>query len=336
MVDGEIAVSGGEIAVTRWDGDAGLSPVQRWARDEARRLVTRRTATATIPVSDPVVRRALVRDVVGGDDDDGDGGGGDVSEFTVTVPLVAARCPAVIRYGTSAAYRGLVGEQCPAPAGSRTDHLGYGHCAFHGGRRGRRRILGAWLMGHAYGRELNCTPWEGLLRAVRIAAGKVAYCETVLAGALHDRELEGRVRRVEPERDPETGKTVTGGVGLLLDPDTGEPLGVGQFRDRSWWVTRSELWTDRLARYSKMAIDAGVAERLVAQLGEEAQLVAQTLLNVITDPALDLSEHQLEVARARLRRELLALDEREANGGGGGGDYGDGGGGRVIEGRLTG
>jgi len=158
-------------------------------------------------------------------------------------------------------------------------------------------------MAHRFAQELNCTPWEGLLRAVRIAAGKVSYIQWVLAQALDDRELEGRL-----ERRDVVGEGDVGPARLLVDPDTGEPLGVGHggFRDRSWWVLKEELWVTNLARFSKMAIDAGVAEALVKLQQDEVAAIAQVLTRTLGELGLD--ETQTARARGIMRRELLALE----------------------------
>ena len=102
---------------------------------------------------------------------------------TLNVP----RCPAVVQRGVR------IGFGCLSPAGYRTNHFGVGRCAVHRGNRRYEVARGAWDVAHAFARELDCSPWEGLLRAVRVAAGKVVYAEWVLGEAAHDRELEGRV-----------------------------------------------------------------------------------------------------------------------------------------------
>lgn len=150
-------------------------------------------------------------------------------------------------------------------------------------------------MGHAFGAELDTTPWEGLLRAVRIAAGKSAYCEWVLSKASHDLELEGRFGQSEE--------------GTLLHPDTGEPLGGGQLRNLSWWVAKSELWHDRLARTSKMAIDAGVAKWQIERMEAEANSLARVLNAVLEGMADEITEAQSTRMRQLMRNELLALDQ---------------------------
>lgn len=201
------------------------------------------------------------------------------------------RCGAAITRGS---WRG---RTCVQAAGQGTVHLGAGRCVAHGGAKRRGRAEAAWMVAHSFARELDVSPWEALLRAVRIAAGKVAYCEWVLSQASSDLELEGRFGRTED--------------GLLLHPDTGEPLGAGQVRDLSWWVGKSELWTDRMARYSKMAIDAGVAERLVQQVELDGQAMGRVLTAALGELEGQVSEDVVARVRSVMRSELLAIETEQ-------------------------
>lgn len=156
-------------------------------------------------------------------------------------------------------------------------------------------------MAHRFAVELEVSPWEGLLKAVRIAAGRVAYIEWVLSQAKDDLELEDRfATRVVGEGESGAGQTI------LLHPDTGEPLGVGEFRRLGWWVQQGELWTDRLAKYSKAAIDAGVAEQIVQAQRLQVSLMARPVNAALS--ALGLTPEQEQIARAAMRRELQAIE----------------------------
>jgi hypothetical protein len=156
------------------------------------------------------------------------------------------------------------------------------------------------MMAHAFAAQLNVSPWDALLLTVRICAGKVAYCEKVLSEAADDRELDGRWARNED--------------GILVDPTSGEPLGVGAFQDRSWWVAKSEYWTRELAKTAKMAIDAGVAERLVEAQVLQVQLIARPIEKALA--ALELSPEQEARARSAMRQELVAIETEQARQGG--------------------
>lgn len=180
------------------------------------------------------------------------------------------------------------GNVCKNRAGAGTNHLGAGPCSQHGGggRLGSRE--GAWIVAHGFARQLDVTPWEGLLVAVKIAAGRVAWIEAKLAGATEDRQLEPVNNEAisEPGRDADHDGT-----------------------NLSYWVKQAEVWHDRLARVSKLAIDAGVAERLVRQLELEAQLMLRAT-NLTLDE-LGLDDDTRRRALGIMSRNLLALEAQE-------------------------
>jgi len=146
-------------------------------------------------------------------------------------------------------------------------------------------------MAHAFADEYDLSPWESLLYVIRITAGRVRYCEQVLSGA-RDHEIEGKP-------DP-TGQveTVVGGPN-----DGAEVAG----KDLRWWVETSERERILLAKVSKAAIDAGVAQLLVEQELNAGRLLADSHIRVFR--ALEeagLSGEMLEVAREVMQRELAS------------------------------
>lgn len=138
--------------------------------------------------------------------------------------------------------------------------------------------------------------------SVRIAAGKVAYIEHVLGTAKDDLELEGRAVRSESMGD---------GQSLLIHPDTGAPLGVGEYRDLSWWVEKGEIWHDRLARCAKMAVDAGVAAWQVENTQLEAQKIIRVLNAVIEGLEGNITDDVAIKMRSLMRNELLMIDREQ-------------------------
>ena len=124
-------------------------------------------------------------------------------------------------------------------------------------------------MAHGFARALDVTPWEALLTAVKIAAGRVAFIEMKLGEAYSDDQLK-------PEGD------------------------------LAWWVRQSEVWHDRMAKVAKMAIDAGVAERLVRQVELEAELMLKAATSTFSELGLD--DSQRERALAIMSRHLLELE----------------------------
>lgn len=197
-------------------------------------------------------------------------------------PHDRTRCFARIGSGLRA------GEPCMREAGAGTSHLGVGHCKMHGGDSVQGRREGAWIMAHAFARALDVTPWEGLLTAVKIAAGKVAFCEHKIGTATEDRQLE--------------------------PPDNKSPSEAARTQDYQgtnlfFWVKMAELWHDKLAKVSKLAIDAGVAERLVRQLELEARIMLQATHRTLDE--LGFSDDEKQRAVVIMSRNLLALEAEE-------------------------
>lgn len=215
------------------------------------------------------------------------------------VPDTSARCGVWITAGP------LRGRRCPRFAGESTPHYGAGTCGMHRGNLAYERALGAWLMAHGFAQQLDVSPWEALLLSVRIAAGKVAYIESVLSTAKNDLELEGRA--VDRTDGPGASGASAGVLGrLLVHPDTGEPLGVGEYRDLSWWVDKGEYWHAQMARCAKMAIDAGVAQYLVEKNEHEAMTIVRVLNDAIA--GANVTEEQAVAMRAAMRASLERID----------------------------
>lgn len=183
------------------------------------------------------------------------------------------------------------GDLCSRNAGAGTEHAGIGRCSRHGGNRPDGIREAAWVVAHGFATALDVTPWEGLLWAVRIAAGRVAFCEQKLGTAWSDRQLE-----------PESGSY--GAAGRLGEDESGA---AGQ--NLNYWVKQAELWHTKLAQVSKLAIDAGVAERLVRQLELEAQLMLRA--TKLTLDELGLSDEDRARALGIMSRNLLALEAEE-------------------------
>jgi hypothetical protein len=146
-------------------------------------------------------------------------------------------------------------------------------------------------MAHKFAEELDVSPWEALLLVIRITAGRLRYIESVLASAVDDKELEGRVDEDEPTGVSEDGQLTTG-------------------RNLTWWVEKSEEERDRLAKVSKAAIDAGVAQLLIEKELRQGEALAATFVKVVEEmEAAGMSEEVLEVARTVMRGQLqLALE----------------------------
>jgi len=170
---------------------------------------------------------------------------------------------------------------CDKRAGWGTVHEGAGYCRWHeklvdgkmAGGDGYRGRTGAWVMAHGFARALDVSPWEALLTAVKIAAGRVAFIEAKLGEANRDEDLmpEGEL---------------------------------------AWWVRQAEMWHDRMAKVAKMAIDAGVAERMVRQVELEAEMMLKA--TQLTFAELGLDDVTRERALGMMGKHLLELESAEA------------------------
>lgn len=160
---------------------------------------------------------------------------------------------------------------CRRQAGSGTDHPDVGYCAAHGGNSRFERARAGFLMAHGLAGQLDVTPWEALLRAVRTAAGQAAWYDAMIAGAPDD-------EAVKP-----------GGT--------------------HWpWVQGSERMHLATARYAKMAIDAGVQRVLVERVQVQAQQLAGLVTGVLDELEDEVPAELLARVRGRLRVELTRLD----------------------------
>jgi hypothetical protein len=126
-------------------------------------------------------------------------------------------------------------------------------------------------MAHLIAQALDISPWEALLLAVRRAAAWSAFYEMKLAEV--------------PDNDD----------------DALRPGGTAYE-----WVLAAERTTQAMARYAKMAVDAGVAAMLVQQARNEGTQIAQVFNEALG--SVDLTNDQEIALRSALRRALLALE----------------------------
>lgn len=167
---------------------------------------------------------------------------------------------------------------CTKTKGWGTNHVGWGRCKLHGGNTPSGEAAAAkeaaqrtaLIMGEA----LDVDPHEALITCVRIAAGEVAYCSTQIA---------------------------------TLEQAT-ESTMFGQVLD-IWIVTRQKALAS-LAKYSKMALDAGVAERQVQLAERYGEMLATLISGILGD--LELSAKQQKAAPVIVTKHLQSLEGAKA------------------------
>jgi hypothetical protein len=143
------------------------------------------------------------------------------------------------------------------------------------------------------GMPLEMEPVDALLWCVAIAAGEVQYLSERV-GELSEEELIGRPTTVTRER----GRGERGSKDLKTTQGGPHQLHL--------LVVERQKAVDRLARFSKMAIDAGVAERQVRIAEAQAGMLAALITGVMQD--IGATKKQMTLLESHLPSRLLALE----------------------------
>lgn len=160
---------------------------------------------------------------------------------------------------------------CQLTAGTKTDHLGFGRCAAHGGNSVYENARGMWLMGHALGGELDVSPWDALLGTLRRAAARRAW-------------WQAKVQELGEVADEEF---LPGGQHHAL-------------------LRELEKADDFEGKWASIAIKAGIAEKLV--LATQVQAAEMFALMMQAIEPLGLTDEQMMTFRSTMRTGLLALE----------------------------
>lgn len=171
------------------------------------------------------------------------------------------------------------GGLCKKPAGWGTQHLGHGPCKLHGGNFPTvvKRALTSMLMEELRESTLGANmpidihPADALLELVKMCAGHVRWLNMQVS------EMEKISEFNYVSKTTEIHTTVR-----LL----------GEYEDR-------------LARFSKMAIDTGIEERMVRVAERQGDMIAVMLVGIFD--ALGLSPAQKELVPSLVQRGLAEL-----------------------------
>ena len=150
------------------------------------------------------------------------------------------------------------GNRCTRRAGSGTDHRGYGRCNTHGGAspdgimEAARQRVGE--MSGFYGLPKNVHPGDVLLAETRRTAGHVEFLQHLINRWENEDEAAGPSDALEA------------------------------------WLRIYHMERAHLIRTSKMAIDAGVQERMVSLAEKQGAMVADVIDRILTE--LQLSDRQ--------------------------------------------
>lgn len=186
--------------------------------------------------------------------------------------------------GRTCAARTRTGKPCGRARGWGTPHPGFGHCKNHGGcspsgikaaaKEAAEFEAAQMNVGRGMGGLSDVEPTEALLYCVQRTAGMASYFR----------------RKVDGLADADE---VSGGE---LAP----------------WARLEVEATDRLARYCKMALDAGVAERRVRLAERMGALIAEAIERALASIQLPPAQ-RAKLARA-VQTELALLEAGTVDG----------------------
>lgn len=143
---------------------------------------------------------------------------------------------------------------CNNPKGFSTDHPGYGRCKFHGGNNPSGKTSAARDEGRAlmasYGSPVEIHPQDALLEEVYRTNGHVLWLSREIA-KWNSTDGEFQDATGEPTASP------------ILGDIEGLTTKLGLTEAQQQWMTLYVKEREHLARVSKLALDAGVAQRAI-------------------------------------------------------------------------
>jgi hypothetical protein len=203
---------------------------------------------------------------------------------------------------------------CRQRAGFGTDHVGSGPCRYHGGlipavTEHHQESLAEWRANRAlqtFGVPLRgADPEQVLLDLVAEAAGNVAW--------LGNQVMELAEKPVDDDKSLALWSRSTSGgdyskgkhlFGPKIDVDKDGTEHVVGEEERAM-VKLYGQWSDRLAKYAKAAIDAGIERRRVEMAERHGEQIVVVVNNVLIQ--LGISGDQLALARTMIATEFRRI-----------------------------
>lgn len=217
--------------------------------------------------------------------------------------------PIIIAYNggpACAAQKRQGGGPCMKPAGWGTNHLGYGRCRVHGGNTKNHRKSHAMQeaqveyakKARVMGIPMDVDPMDALLWCVRITAGEVAYASYKVEELDEDEAVLLPVEEIERQGG---GENVAG----YEKKSSNEAM-------LHIWIRTRQLALERLAKFSKMAIDAGVAQRQVELAEGSGESIALAVREILD--GLNLTAEQEDKVPSLVRTAFRRLEAPPAGG----------------------
>lgn len=204
------------------------------------------------------------------------------------------------RCGAALTKNGIrTGELCSQVAGFQTDHAGYGQCRIHGGLTAAGKKAAARQAGREiiqsvkFGGDLhitNVTAEQALIEEVRRSTAMVRWLEERIGTWNYD-DSEGAAMGGLPKM---VGETYRGGMTIT---------------DQQAWMIVYREERAHAAKVAKMAIDAGIAERMV-RIAEDQGIMLGTAIKAVLD-ALNLTPRQAKQVPVVVPAILRAISNGE-------------------------
>lgn len=170
------------------------------------------------------------------------------------------------------------GPPCRRTAGWGTNHPGVGRCKNHGGSSPRAQLSGVIELARreaaVMGVPLDIDPHEAILECIRISAGEVQYASERIA-ELEEADAVGAIVTTH-ERPLKHEKGAESYSETVVETMRGQPAA-------HIWIEIRHQAMDRLAKYSKTALDAGVDERRVRIAEAQAMMLAAAIRGILED-----------------------------------------------------
>lgn len=221
------------------------------------------------------------------------------------------------------------GSPCKRPAGDRTDHHGFGHCWIHGGNSPTGRQWAARLKAESLIEERRqaymfyriemppISPEEVLLEEVHRSSAIVRWLEEMIdQWRIEPEDVDAEWARIQANqaalRDGDDPPDPDAALELVAKSNqTGLPkLGTVVYFDKGGTVAPTEVaaWLrvygeerDRAMKAAKIAIDAGIAERLVKLAEREVDTIVAVIRASLQEMGLDLTPERVAIVGRQLR-----------------------------------
>ena len=188
------------------------------------------------------------------------------------------------------------GTPCKNAPGHGTEHPGVGPCSSHDKGWATQRAdikverYARPLLAKLTGYDIDVNPMDGLLMCVRITAAEVAYFTERMAALGEDAMVQrpSITRTTVKQKGKDTEKQV---------------VRIEQEEELNLWMTARRASMRDHAHFCKMALDAGVDERIVRVQESVGEALAGAVRSILDDLRLtpEQREHVPDIVRKHLR-----------------------------------